>query len=32
MDAVNISLIHPEIKHGTIKNSFYSDEEIGRSR
>jgi tripeptide aminopeptidase len=30
MDAVNYLILHPEIKHGTIKVLFTPDEEIGR--
>ncbi|MDY0080600.1 MAG: peptidase T [Ignavibacteriaceae bacterium] len=30
MDAVNYLLLHPEIKHGTIKICFTPDEEVGR--
>ena len=30
MDAANFLIIHPEIKHGTIKILFTPDEEIGR--
>lgn len=30
MDAVNYLLLHPEIKHGTIKILFTPDEEVGK--
>ena len=30
MDAVNYLMLHPEVKHGTIKILFTPDEEIGR--
>jgi tripeptide aminopeptidase len=30
MDAVNYLLVHPEVKHGTIKICFTPDEEVGR--
>lgn len=30
MDALNFLIIHPEVKHGTIKIAFTPDEEIGR--
>ena len=30
MDAVQYIMTHPEFKHGTIKNGFTPDEEIGR--
>jgi len=30
MDAVNYLIMHPEVKHGTIKICFTPDEEVGR--
>jgi tripeptide aminopeptidase len=30
MDAVNYLLLHPEVKHGTLKICFTPDEEVGR--